>query len=280
MKKIFIMFLFLTTVVTTSDLFAFSISTGANIWYAWYDPGFKNEIMGKNEITSTYNNFSSVKPASFVYAGMVSGQFTDRFAIGGVFSFGTGWKFKSDYIYNPSGTEIHMYKNVSNMDRYEGDLTFNYSINNIFRIFCGWKHLAEKGTGNYYFLPTGAIALPQSYLDTLKGDFDIFFQSYGPGTGLTAKFNVFDNLYFIMTLSGIYQKSSTKIEVSGYSNRTDEYNEKYVGGNNLINFAYVLPETYVTLSIGGRYQYLKNMDNGGDIKFYGIMVSTIYTFNI
>ncbi len=47
-----------------------------------------------------------------------------------------------------------------------------------------------------------------------------------------------------------------------------------------MNLAYVIPDTSITLSIGGRYQYLIKLEDNTKNQFYGVMVTTIYSFNI
>ncbi|HNX25295.1 MAG TPA: hypothetical protein PKG60_14710 [Spirochaetota bacterium] len=274
MKK-FLVSIFLTImVIFPLELSAGSANVGANLWYAWFEPGFKNEFMGKNESTSYGNSFEMTEPAAIVYGGLFAVQFTDRISLGGVFSYGTGWECKADYIYNPSGTEVHIYKSTDKMERFEGDLTINYALNNIFKIFFGWKYFGERGEGEYYFFPTSNPAA------IFRGDFEIDFNSTGPGVGLSSIFNLANNLYLITTVSGIYQKSQTKTKITGYTNREDKESNEYFGGNGLLNLAYVIPETNVTLSLGGRYQYLKNMDDDTRILFYGVVLSAIYAFNI
>jgi hypothetical protein len=273
MKK-FVVLVFLTMAVFPLELFAAGGNAGANLWYAWLEPGFKDQLMGKNESTSYNNNFEMTEPAAPVYGGLFSLQFTDRISLGGVFSYGTGWECKADYIYSPTGTPIHMYKSTNKMERYEADLTLNYALNNIFKIFFGWKYFGERGEGDWYYtLAAGGAVLA-------RGEFDFTFNSTGPGLGLSSIFNLAENLYLITTISGIYQKSENVIKATNSSNPETEVSEKYLGGNGALNFAYVIPDTSVTLSLGGRYQYLKNMDKDSRILFYGVLFSAIYAFNI
>jgi len=274
--KNFVILVFLMMIVFPFELSASGASVGANVWYAWTEPENKEEFMGKNESTGYNNNFDMTENAAIVYGGLFSVQFTDRISLGGVFSYGTGWKCKADYVYNPKGTEIHMFKDFNDIKRFEGDLTINYTLNEIFKIFLGWKYLASRGNGEYYYFPTSTPSA------IFRGKFERQFDSTGPGVGFTTIFNIAENLYLITTLSAIYEKSKTATKITGITNLADnkesDYSSNYFGGNGTINLAYVIPETRVTISSGGRYQHLKNLDSSGKIVFYGAVLSAIYAF--
>lgn len=265
---------FIMAVLFPFELFAAGVNVGANLWYAWTEPGFKEQMMGKNDIANRNNNFEMTTPAALVYGGLFSAQFTDRLSMGGVFSYGAGWEGKADYLYNPTGTELHMYKTLTKMERFEGDLTINYTLTNIFKLFLGWKFFGERGDGNYQFTLAGSSAVLGS------GEFEFLHKSTGPGLGLTSIFHIADNLYLITTLSGIYQRSNTTIKSTGYSTKETDSSDSQLGGNGLLNLAYVLPDLNVTFSLGGRYQYLRSIDEGTGNKFYGVLLSAIYAFEI
>lgn len=272
MKKALVIVSLLIMSMLQLNLSAANMNVGANFWYAWYEPAFKDEFMGKNEIGSRNNSFEMNEPAAIVYAGLFSFQFSERWSLGGVFSYGKGWECKSDYIYNPSGIEIHMYKQMPEMERFEGDLTINYKLNNIFKIFFGWKSLYSRGSGTFYYTTTSNSVILGN------GDFKIASSSNGPGAGVSSIFNLADNLYLITTLSAIYQKSEDSVKTSTGTDTTTP--GSFSGANGTMNLAYVIPDSGVTLSLGGRYQYLKNWEKERVTKFYGVMLSAIYGFSI
>ncbi len=280
MKKYLILLIStLVFLLMLEDTYAISIKAGANVWYAWYEPGFKTQLMGENESTTWDNNFEMIEPAEFVYGGLLALNLSERISIGGVFSYGAGWKCKSNYYNNPTGTEIHMFKSINKIERLETDISISYSLSSVFGVFFGWKYLDEHGEGTYYYFPLSMSS------QILIGEFDINFYSTGPGVGLSATINIAKNLYLISSITGIYQVSRVTVDITGISriqeSKKEEQTDKYLGGSLSMNMAYVIPDTSVTLSLGGRYQRLNSLkEQNKRILFYGILISAIYSFNI
>jgi hypothetical protein len=263
MKNFRILIFTITAIITTiipNTLSAASYSAGVNAWYAWIEPSFKDSFMGKKENLNHDNNFTMTEDAAMIYGALFSAQFTDDLAFGAVFSYGTGWECKSDYIYNNGTSDLHVFRNMDKMQRFEGDLTLNYRLTNVFKIFFGWKYYGQRGEGNYnvYFgsTPVG------------NGTFNIQADSTGPGAGLTSKLNLAENLYFIVSVSGIYMKEYVETDVKGAKNETTKTDNYSTGPNTSANFTYVIPDTSVSLSLGGRYQYLINLDDHSKNQLY------------
>jgi hypothetical protein len=262
--------LFVIIAIIPLKLNAASFSAGASAWYAWGEPSFKNEFMGKNDDTSSKNKYEAIDDAAMIYGALFALQITDDLALGAVFSYGTGWGCKADYMFY-SGTYLHMYRTMDKMQRYEGDLTFNYRLTDMFKLFFGWKYYGFRGDGDYEIYFEGG-----SFIGS--GTFNIEADSTGPGAGLTLKMNLVDNLYLISTLSGIYMKEKSVTDIKGYTNETNKEYYDSAGPNATINFTYVVPETTASLSLGGRYQYLVNLESHTKNQLYGLMLSAIYSF--
>lgn len=264
----------LTVMLSPSAVFAVNMNAGANLWYAWLYPGFKEDFMGKNESTSYANRFSMYEPASLVYGCLLGAQLDKKLSLGCVLSYGTGWKCKTDYYYTSNSYEIHLYKDLDKIERLEGDLTLNYALNNIFKVFVGWKYLGEYGEGDYYYYWVYDV-------NTIyRGGLEVQFDATGPGAGVSAVVNVLKNTYLISTVSALGLASRTKTRVTGASSERDKETAEYLGGNGTATLAYVVPKSKVTVSLGGRYQYLRNIDDDTEVKFYGVLLTAIYSFNI
>ncbi len=279
MRRFLTIALLATTLYIGPGAYATSFNVGANLWYAWFEPSFENEFNGKEELQNYDNHFKMTKPAVPVYGALFGIQFDNRFSLGTVFSYGTGYKCESDYkYYNPLAPSaakiVEMHREMTNSKRFESDITLNYALDNIFKIFIGWKYLGERGEGTWsgYDLVVTAWAP--------NGEFKASSDYTGPGVGGTSTIHLVDNFYLITTLSGIYLRSRTTSEVSGDADWKREKKENYYGGNAAMNLAYLIPDTGVTLSAGGRYQYLKEFNTPNTNKFYGVMISAIYGFNI
>lgn len=226
--------------------------------------------MGKNENANRGNNFKMIEDAAKVYGALFGLQLTDVLSLGAVFSYGTGWKCKSDYIFY-SGTVLHMYRTMDKTQRYEGDITCNYRLNNYFKIFFGWKYIGFRADGEYDIYIEGGGPLGE-------GTFNIESDLSGPGLGLTLKLNLDDNLFFITTLSGIYMREKVETDINGYSNKTTDEDYNWAGPNATLNFTYAVPDTSASISLGGRYQYLIKLDEHSKNLLYGVMLTAIYSF--
>ena len=184
MKNINYLVLSLISLIIPINLYAVSISAGANVWYAWYEPSFKNEMIQKDDIWVTDRKFEMTENANFIYGVILGVQFTENISIGGVFSYGTGWKCKANYI--DSGA-IYFFRYLDKIERFEGDLTINYRFNDVFKLFFGWKYCAQKGDGGYYYYTSTSP-------DTVySGSYSSKTDSNGPGAGFTFKVSPFVN---------------------------------------------------------------------------------------
>ncbi|HNX23893.1 MAG TPA: hypothetical protein PKG60_07565 [Spirochaetota bacterium] len=104
--------------------------------------------------------------------------------------------------------------------------------------------------------------------------------SFGPATGISAVFPLSNDFFLIGNLGGFYLWGNEENSGSGYSKTSKS---KDYGLNSTLSIAYYINSASTTISLGGRYQYLK-MDyedqDTTDTKFYGITLSATYSFSI
>lgn len=253
-------------------LFAEGLSVGANLWYAWFEPSFKNQMMGENDDTSYNNEFTMDKKSSFAYGGMLSYGFSESWILSCVISYGTGWECGGEYDFIRSTYAFHMTKIMDTISRLESDLSLSYAISQSFKIFCGVKYSLVYGSGSYdYYM----ITLPST---NGSGTFEMGAIQFGPGIGIGNTINITGNLFLISTLSGLYQYEDGKQKNEGTNTDSIHKTSNNVGGNATASLAYVFPGSGVTLSLGGRYQQLWKLSYDTTYRFYGAVLSAVYSF--
>lgn len=273
MKKYLITMVLALAVLSPFSLYASTVNAGLSLWYAWLEPGFKNDFMGKNDNQNSNNNFDMTTPGAPIFGGLLSVQMTDELSLGAVVSYGKGWECEADYLYYNGSYQLHVNKTLEKLQRFESDLTMNYAINDMVKLFFGWKYFIQKGEGTYSYY---VVLSPAT---TGGGEFENTYTQTGPGLGLTLTFNVADNIYVMGSVSGIYLINKTESERTGSSNLTTTENDKSFGPNCTLNLVYVIPDSDATISLGGRYQHLMKTDDvGTSNRFYGTMITAIYGF--
>ncbi len=133
--------------------------------------------------------------------------------------------------------------------RYDADTSLSYRLNGYFKLFAGIKYMGYRvGSDN--------------------------LDSYGPACGLSGVLPLIDNFYLLANVSGVYMWS----KFTGISENVKTY-----GYNTSAAIAYYIAPASVTLSLGGRYQYIEyNMedyDSKSKHKIYGVTASATYTFS-
>ncbi|MCL1864765.1 MAG: porin family protein [Spirochaetes bacterium] len=167
-----------------------------------------------------------------------------------------GVKFNDDfnltfvYLYGKFDFEKPGVK--TKLKRSDSDLAVNYRLSDYFKVFAGIKYLAASMT-------------------------EFEHTAYGPGLGLSAALPLYKNIFLLGTLSGFYLWADQ--EEGGVNSNPHDY-----GINTMLSIAYYIAPASTTVSLGGRYQYLKHKvdeDTGPDSeKFYGITLTATYTFSI
>lgn len=225
----FILLLF----ISHTALHAADLSIGATTWYTAWD--YEDDADSK----------ISYDPA-FLYGLVLSLTMSEDLSLSFVFLYG---EFTMDFESDDSTMDLN---------RYDSDLTLNYRISKIFKIFAGAKYMGFTWADN------GKHA------------------ALGPGAGISAVFPLGNDFFLLGYISGMYLMGNEDGDKSReYKAETNEY-----GGNSSLSLAYYITGTSTTLSLGGRYQQLKityDDENGGMTpdsmsKFYGVTLTAVYTF--
>jgi len=169
-------------------------------------------------------------------------------------------KFNDDFnltfifLYGKFDFELHDSSSPTKtkLSRTDSDLALNYRLNDFFKVFVGGKY-------NAYSMP------------------GMDFVGYGPALGLSATMPVTGDLFLLGTFSGFYLWATDDEDHGGKSKA------KQSGYNSSLSIAYYIAPASTTISLGGRYQYMKvdeSNDHSSKFKFYGFTLTATYTFEI
>ena len=186
---------------------------------------------------------------TFLYGPALSVKFNDDFNLTFVYLYG---KFDMEEKYEDNGVlEIEK----SKIKRSDSDLALNYRLNDYFKVFAGAKYMSFWNAG-----------------------FD--HSGIGPGVGLSATYPLSENLFLLGTFSGFYLWGHEEDKNGDHDSDFKEY-----GFNSTLSLAYYIASASTTVSLGGRFQYVKadydesfkdNLKN----KFYGITLTATYSFSL
>lgn len=192
---------------------------------------------------------------AFLYGPVIAVKINNEFSLNSVFLYG---EYDGEFKYYSAGPASTKAK------RYDSDTSISYRLNDYFKFFGGFKYVGYKVT------IAEELPIPEFKVDT---DF------YGPAAGLSLVLPLIDNFYLLANFSGMYlwgksdNSQAGNVDGGGW------------GYNTTGSIAYYIPAASMTLSLGGRYQYLewrtdKSNMTESDHKFYGITASATYTFSI
>ncbi len=191
--------------------------------------------------------------ASTLYWGPVmSARLSDDFSLSFVFLYG-----QFDNRRQEDETAVVFFDQT----RMDSDLTLNYSLNTYFKIYLGGKYMRNKFTMPEY-------------------DYTLTHDSYGPGAGISVVLPLGYNFYILGNAGGLYLLGTEK------ASRTSDKDYYEYGFNTSLSLSYYIEAASTTISLGGRYQYIKTAYKGSDPDpdeknyFYGVTLSLIYNFNI
>ena len=247
MKKL-LSLLILISVLEPSKVHAVDLIFGATTWWAWWDMKQKRTVEDRT-FTDTDINTEPTLLIDYTFTL----KFNDDFNLSFLFLFGLPVFERSGY--SLPGNIHFTEKGIAT--RIDSDITLNYRLNYYFKVFAGAKHLGTYIT---------------------EGE---RFRSYGPELGLGFTFPILDNLFFLANLSGFYLWGNEKQPDAGGNTKINDY-----GINSTLSLAYYIAPASTTISLGGKYQYIKtdyNDDSEGEYRkctFYGVTLSVTYTFNI
>ena len=262
---------------------AIDISVGATTWYTWLEQPFASSFQAEEE-----RGLESKKSGpGFLYGPVLSVKFSDDFNLTFVYLYG-----KFDIEKDNDEDIKHKLK------RKDSDIALNYKLNNYFKVFGGLKYIG------FNISPDREIVLgvdATGTIDSVKHD------GYGPGFGLSATLPIADNIFLLGTVSGFYlwgkeSKGFTCESVPPLN--TPMFNKikadcKDRGINSNLSIAYYIAPASTTISLGGRFQYIKTdkykikngsvltgdfrnyqMPDSSTTKFYGITLTATYSFGI
>ncbi len=168
-------------------------------------------------------------------------------------------KFNNDYnltfvyLYGKHDCEGSGFK--FKMKRNDADLALNYRLNDYFKIFGGMKY----------------VGLSNLLMD---------WYGVGPGLGLSATVPLADSLFLLATASGFHLWTTEEGKDSGV--KETEKSKSY-GFNSTLSLAYYISSASTTISLGGRYQYIKPNypeEGSANASVYGVTLTATYSFSI
>jgi hypothetical protein len=261
---------------------AASISAGPVAWFAWWNPVFEDSLRFKDSPVPVMINYR-MNPA-FMYGPMLTFG-TGSWNVSAVFIMGEYHASAKGMMLNGTGN-VPMHSS-QDIDKYDLDATLSYTINPVIKIFWGLKYQRYTWSRNSTMGYTGFPALIK--LDSTSNN-------YGTGLGISFTFNLSGNLYVLLNISSLYilndiQNDQTTIMLPSIYYPVDTNTTVHsFGGNATLSLAYYFDTINTTLSVGGRYQYIRYLKSGNTNidaqihslrdQFYGVFVSAIYTFNM
>lgn len=229
---------------------AIDMSAGVYTWYSWWD-------FPEDEYDNTKTD------PGLIYGPTLSVNINEFCSLTFVFLYGEfDAKGESTYYLVNAVGPVNYY--TYDIKRYDSDTALNFKLNSYFKLYAGVKYLA------FSYKLNGSFA---------DADFD--HKSFGPAAGLSVTIPVVQNLFIIGNAGGLYLRGHESYSDSiGYSNK---FKIKDYGYNTGLSLAYYIEPASTSVSLGGRYQYVKTEYDDGfsnKSKFYGITLSAAYMFSI
>jgi hypothetical protein len=226
------------------------MSAGVYTWYSWWD--FPED------------DYEKVRTdPGFVYGPTLSVNLNESYSLTFVFLYGMfdadGKDYEDSKLY---GGPVVSY--TYDIKRYDSDTALNYRLNDYLKVYLGVKYSAF------------------SYkLEGTSYDVDFDHDTFGPGAGLSASFPVFNNTFLIVNVGGLYLVGNENYTAT--SGESGKFDIKDYGYNTSVLLAYYIEPASTTITLGGRYQYIKTEYDDGfenESKFYGITLTASYLFSL
>ncbi|MBP7736255.1 MAG: hypothetical protein KA369_09820 [Spirochaetes bacterium] len=320
MKKQTAIFMFIVLFKAAYALAAVDLSIGGTAWYVWWNPAWSDA----KSITMVYienpglfiEDSRDFKPSPNAMAGpVISIGFLGRWSIQSVFAMG---QFKAhsrgfsrtQFLSGVSGNGglSASYKKYSrDILKWDSDTSIGCAVHRMVKIFGGFKAQGYRYEERLDDVLPGStpVIIGRFLVDEVK--------AFGGGIGVGLTFPLGADFYLMMSASGLALWSTEKVRINRarsflYENsvfsllpvRPEKGRYFSYGGSASLSLAYNISRINTTLSLGGRYQLLYNMQrfnknriNGyfnNDVSmniidkeydhFFGILVSAIYTFHI
>jgi hypothetical protein len=288
MKKIIT---FTTTLIILhlilSNAKAANLGIGVQAWYAWWIPAWGNtEYTADPSITVKESSNLRDPDPEFMYGPMLTIGFLDRwnFSISGAFG-----EYNTSGVRQPTST-VTVFESMD-IKKYDMDNAFSYILNRNFKIFAG-----IKVQGYNYRKVLYQIADTGIY--RWREDKHTTYSSLGPGLGIGFSIPVTERLFILWNNNALMLFAKEKTSMVKYkftpttSIETYSYDGKAMmyGLNSILSFAYLIPDSHLSITLGFRYQFLYYKQDKSDVgeyyfdgktdKFYGIVMSALYSFDI
>lgn len=304
----------------TSSLAGVDLSLGGMIWYMSWEPAWRGGVYrnaGYNLNTGQYSikefDMKDINRLGIpMYGGTCSLTLFNRVTISGTGMYGSVTKkincTSNTLTYIPSpGIGLggyHTYKR--DIKKWDVDTVISVSVLDFMSIITGCKVQGYRYREYHTNFP---LDIPFA----IKQERDKNNISYGPGLGLGFNIHLYDALYLQVSASGIVMwgfEESPSSYTWIYRYTINRLNTAFLlpmkgdylsyGGTSSLGFAYQVPTTGLTLTLGFRYQVLRyrqtlhrrakdlrmilmnrvyDIFDGKYDHFYGLFFATIYRFS-
>lgn len=260
------------------------ISAGIYSYYVWWRPSFAN----------VYDEMKTTQ--GFMTGPMVSWSFSENWSLS-LLAIITVKEFHQAYTAD-SGTDSFsndwMVKFESDFGKLDIDASVSYSLNSYFKLFSGVKYFFLDFSGGTYkneITYMGETRTEENATGAIKPE-----PAFGLGAGLGISYPLIERLSLGGSASILYYPSYAVLNqiVTGPSNPGDiesffgseESKSSYVGYgfNTTFSISYYIPAIDLSIAPGGRFQFIRFKQTGGDeLKlqddyYYGITLSILYYF--
>jgi hypothetical protein len=276
MKHSIVIFLIAATILAAAPRArAFEMAVGGMMWYSKWDAPWGNGranrmppgtsiLLGAPYIPvavpGPINRFDC--PAMPIGGPLISFHLHPRVGVSAVFMIGKYHAYSTGSFFNVFGLIMNSrYHKV--ITKFDLDSLINIAVHRYVRLFTGVKYQGYNYTEDirYPNISRSGIALADGARDVLR--------NIGPGLGIGLTFPLPENFYIAWNVGGIVMFGSERyrfrwssvytISATGVRVLPTRFNESRFytpGGNTSLSLGYNVPKAGLTLTLGGRYQFL------------------------
>jgi hypothetical protein len=244
---------------------AVTVSAGPVVWYAWWNPMFKNALIQNYPdrlrylnllLNSMINRGEWKTSGAFLYGPAVSVKLSESWSLSSVFAV-SGQYRQTGVSYIGTTTYYSRGDPVIRIRKYDLDTTVGYSPLKYLKVFGGFKYQGYSYKGKSYSVTYTLPNYVFPYQNRLKSGSD----AYGAGLGLGATLPLFEDIYLLANVSGLYLRFGADLDhkTIGEPMIRQRYWQSYDAGgaNGSLSFAWYIPAAAVTVSVGARFQVLR-----------------------
>lgn len=266
-----------------SNAHSLDVTLGVSSWYVWWSSSLEDKFRGEdNQITATVPNAGEAYNDSYesdphlMVGPVMSIKFSETWSLGIVLLISQQYDIQSSYDVNVPGSDTQRTTTDARFRRYDGDLTVNYRIGSGFGLFAGIKFLRWEGD-----ISQDITSASNTY--TAHVESSLTGMAAGPAVGFSCTRMLSDTLFFTISISGVVMMSDFEQEnvisdtLSPTRKEIQKDDETYYACNSIAGVGWYIESLKSTLIIGGRFQYLDNVNDPRDL-FYGITATALYHF--